>query len=364
MRWTTLLPVISIAAAAHADGAAVRLATTPQREQVVLLLGKPPEAIVRESRTVSLPAGETSLVLGWAGTRLVADSVTLSAADADTPITISGPVLLADRAQHAEWTITAPDALEAELVLSYVMLELKWEPQYSIALTPDANTLALTAVAAVTNRSGEDFEDARIDLGIGATLEADIKRDATLRVPYITATDVPCRLVHVYNSEASPDTQLRLELLNDRDSGLGVAPLPPGKARIFETVGGQELLMGEVRLPHVPVGAALETNLGTAREVTVERRVIGTRQIDVKKDVHGRMALWNQEDEVNLLIESRTETDVLLRITEKIAGEWRMQNNSHEFEQVDAEHIEFVVPVPAHGELIVRYKVRRMNLTP
>ncbi len=74
MRWTTLLPIITICASAHADGA-VRLATTPQRENTVLLLGTPPEALVRETLALSLPEGETSFVLSWAGTKLVADSL-------------------------------------------------------------------------------------------------------------------------------------------------------------------------------------------------------------------------------------------------------------------------------------------------
>lgn len=362
MRWAALLTFLSVPLGTYADDPAIRLATTPTRESVTLLLGKPPDALVQETRRVSLPQGESTLQLSWGGTRLVADSLRLSTEGQG--VAIRPPVLLADRPQHAEWVLSAEQAAEADLTLSYLMGGLTWAPEYTVTLADEARKLSLDAVAVIVNDSGEDFEGAQVELGVGATVTVDLETGARLRLPYVAAPEAACELLYVYNVEAGGDTQERLDLTNDRDSGLGTAPLPAGKARIFRSSVAGQILTGEVRLPHIPVGATAKVVLGTAREVSVERRVIHSRQVNVKKDVHGRLALWNQEDEISLLVESLKDEDIPLRIIEKIPGQWKMLSNSHEFEQTDAEHIEFVVPVPAHDEVTVKYKVRRMNLLP
>jgi hypothetical protein len=241
---------------------------------------------------------------------------------------------------------------------------LTWEPEYTLVLDSGAHTASFSAVAVVRNDSGEDFEGAQVDLGLADRVPADLEQGMVLRLPYVSAAEVAYELTHVYEAAASPDTSVRLKLENTAETGLGGAPLPAGKLRLYEDHGGDRLLIGEVRLPATPVGAEAELTLGTAREVSVERRVLRTADVDVRKDVHGRMALWNREEEVAFLVESLKDEDVLLRIAETIDGEWRMLSNSHEFERQDAAHIEFVVPVPAHSEVTVRYRVRRLNLLP
>ncbi len=362
MHWAAVVALSVTCATARGDGPSLRLATAPQRTGVVLLLGAPPLALVQETRPISLPAGETLLALSWSGTKLTADSVGLSVADG--AVRVAGPRVSATRPQQAEWALTAPQATETEAVLQYLMGGLTWEPEYSLTLDAATRTASLSALAVIRNDSGEDFEGAQVDLGLADRVSADLEQGAVLRLPYVSAAGVACELTHVYEAGASPDTAVRLKLENTAEAGLGSVPLPAGKMRLYEDRGGDRLFIGEVRLPATPVGAEAELALGTAREVSVERRVLRTADVDVKKDVHGRMALYNREEEVAFLVESLKDEEVLLRIVEILDGEWRMLSNSHEFEREDAGRIEFVVPVPAHSEVTVRYKVRRLNLMP
>jgi hypothetical protein len=241
---------------------------------------------------------------------------------------------------------------------------LTWEPQYTLVLGAGSPKASLSAVAVLKNESGEDFEEAQVDLGLPAPISTDLENGAILRLPYANATEAAYELMHVFDAAAGPDTSVTLTLRNTPEMGLGTAPLPAGKARLYDERDGGRLLIGEVKLPPTPVGAKAEVTLGTAREVSVERRVLRVADVDVKRDVNGRVAVYDREEEVAFLIESMKDEEVLLRIVETIDGEWTMLSNSHEFERKDANHIEFVVPVAAHAELTVKYKVRRLNLLP
>jgi hypothetical protein len=360
--------LLSASAGMAADVPSVRLATSPSRETVTVVLGDPPAAFVREERQIGLAEGATDLELSWAGTKLAADSLEVAPIDPGAELQISGPVLPADRPQLARWTLTAPRAMRVPLSITYLMNGVTWAPEYTLTFGETPGRMGLAAVAAIKNDSGEDFESARVDLGLSAPITVDLEAGATLRVPYLDAANVSYQLVHVHDAKAGGDTLVRLDLENTIDAGLGAAPLPAGKVRMYGDFHGrtpdERIFTGEFNLPYTPVGARAEVVVATGNEVTVERRVIVSRQVDVKKDVHGRLALYNQEEEIAFLVESLRDNDILLRIVETIEGEWRMLSNSHEFEKQDAEHIEFIVPVPAHDEVTVKYKVRKLNLVP
>jgi len=362
MFWAAVTALSITGPTAQSPAQSIRLATAPERGGVVLLLGATPAALVQETRPVALPAGDSTLVLSWAGTKLAADSVRLTLTDG--AVEVVGPRFPAAQPQQAEWTLTSAQASQAQATFQYLMGGLTWEPEYTLVLDGAARTGVLSALAVVRNDSGEDFRDAQIDLGLPDRVAADLEQGTVLRLPYVGAAPVPCERVHVFEAGVSPDTSVRLELDNVAEAGLGVAPLPAGKMRLYEDRRGDRLLVGEVRLPATAIGAEAELTLGTAREVSVERRVLRTADVDVKKDVNGRMALWNREEEVAFLVESLKDEDVLLRIVETLDGEWKMLSNSHEFERRDAAHVEFIAPIPAHSETTVRYKVRRLNLMP
>jgi hypothetical protein len=362
MRWAVMLAATLSCVVARTEVQSIRLATAPPRATVALLLGAPPDALVQETRTVALPAGDSTLVVSWEGTKLVADSLQLVLAD--QAVQVAGPVLPADHPQQAEWTLAAPQATETQVTVRYLMGGLAWEPQYTLVLGGGSPKASLSAVAVLKNESGEDFKEAQVDLGLPAPISADLENGAILRLPYANATEAAYELTHVFDAAAGPDTSVTLTLRNTPEMGLGMAPLPAGKVRVYSDRDGGRLLIGEVRLPALPIGAKAEVTLGTAREVSVERRVVRVADLDVKRDVHGRVAVYDREEEVAFLIESLKDEEVLLRIAETIDGEWTMLSNSHEFERKDANHIEFVVPVAAHSELTVKYKVRRLNLLP
>jgi len=355
---------IGVLPCARAGSATVRLATRPAREKVTLLLGAPPATMVAEERDLALSEGLTTLELSWGGTKLIADSVQLVPVDPASPLHIRGPLFPEDLPQRAQWEIEAPSAMRARLRLAYLMDGLSWEPEYTLALRPTGK-LSLSAVAAVRNDTGEDFEGARIDLGLSAPATCDLDSGETLRIPYIEAPAVSAQRFYRHDaSVANAETMARLNLRNALDAGLGKAPLPAGRVRLYEGDSGEGMFAGELRLPYTPVGAMAKVELGSAREISVERQVIVSRQVDAKMDVRGRLALWNQEEEVAFLVESQRAEDTVLRIAERIEGEWKMLSNSHEFEKIDAEHVEFIVPVPAHGKLTATYKVRRLNILP
>lgn len=353
LAWLVYVPI-------WADAPSVSLYVSAQRSDTVLRLATPPFALVEETLFLTLPAGTSTLVFSWTSAKVNPDSITLAAAD--EAITAFGPIFPADRPTQAKWNLVSPRAMETRLTIRYLTAGLTWQPEYTLMLHAATDTASLTGVAVLTNDSGGEFSNARVDVGLPTAPSIDLRQGISVRLPYVSVPAAPYRLIHVFDPTAGPDTSLRLELTNPRQEGAIL--WPEGRMRVFEDHTGEQLLIGEVRLPATPIGGKAEMTLSTAREVSVERRVLRIADVDVKTDVHGRLALYNREEEVAFFIESSKNEHALLKIVETIDGEWEMLSNSHEFERKDANHIEFMVPVAPHSKCSVRYRVRRLNILP
>jgi len=132
---------------------------------------------------------------------------------------------------------------------------------------------------------------------------------------------------------------------------LGV-PLPKGTLRVFKRdIDGSSLLIGEDAIDHTPKDESIRLYIGDAFDIVGERI-----QTDFQADYDDD---WMQES-FQITLRNHKDEDIEVRVTEHMFrwSEWKILEESHEHEKIDANNIEFRVPVEADGEAVITYTVR------
>lgn len=137
-----------------------------------------------------------------------------------------------------------------------------------------------------------------------------------------------------------------LAFRNDRAAGLGVA-LPAGRVRVFDG----EALLGEATLGHTAAGRDVRLALGTAFDLTAERR---SEAFTLDRD--GR----TMTETLVVVVRNAKREAATVHLTEALPRwtDWEITASSLPVAKRDAQTAQFAVPVPAGGETELRYTVR------
>jgi hypothetical protein len=140
-----------------------------------------------------------------------------------------------------------------------------------------------------------------------------------------------------------------LEFENTNGEGPAV-PLPAGRVRVYEAdASGALQFAGESRIGHIPVGDEFKVEVGRAFDLTSERRVVEQKRISDREN----------QTTFEVEVRNRRDKDVVVYVQDRIGGEIEVIQKTHEFKRVDANTLEFTVPVAAGKEATVRWTVRQ-----
>ncbi|MCF7222605.1 DUF4139 domain-containing protein [Marilutibacter chinensis] len=310
-----------------------------------------------------------------------------------------------------QWTVEAEKAGNAAFALSYPMGGMAWRAEYRATIAAgDDCRLSLDGAALVVNQSGVGFDNARLTLVAGqpertgnavdgargyamelqaAAPAADappppgprrsgeyhaydlpglsrIGSGAVERLPLFEPRPaVECRRTYVVDGGSPgwipPVPQLSagyrgrtgelpvtatVSFDNSAEAGLG-QPLPAGRVRVFD---GNDFL-GESTLAHTPEGREIRLQVGTAFDLSAERKAAA---LDV--DRSGRQLTESFE----LTLGNAGDEAKTIRVIEPMMRwtDWEIVASSLPVAKKDAQSAEFEVPVPAKGEAKLSYTVR------
>lgn len=293
------------------------------------------------------------------------------------------------------------DALPGQqtLELSYQTSGLTWKADYVARLSADGHSLDLSGWATVSNHSGADFRDARLQLVAGALNRVQEVRPLGDRVARASVLGAPAEPTeemlldyHLYRFEQPvtlPDQQtlqlallpttrvqvrreyllsgqellypgrqqtgvqqlrpvLMLEFVN-RDGQPG-KPLPAGIVRVHAPDQQQALqLVGEDRIPHTAVGENIRLRLGSAFDLPAERRQTAYRKLgDSSSESSWQIKLRNAGAQA-----------ATVKVQENIPGDWTLVQSSHPGQQESAHVMNWTLTVPAGGSVQLDYTVRQ-----
>jgi hypothetical protein len=308
------------------------------------------------------------------------------------------------------WQVESVQGGSQDVEVTYLTGGVNWQANYILVLADDEQTMDLDGWVTLDNRSGTSYTDAKLKLIAGdihrAAADArvvekmlafeeaapaapqveeraffeyhlyevqrpvTVKDQQTKQIEFVTASVVPAGKFFVYDgaqmsftgyyqpiedpgygTASGTKVMVMLEFTNGEEEGLGV-PLPKGTLRVFKKdVDGSTLLIGEDAIDHTPKDEQVRLYIGDAFDIIGERI-----QTDFQADYDDD---WMQES-YQITLRNHKDEDVEVRVVEHMFrwSEWQILEESHDHEKLDAQTIEFRVPVEADGETIVTYTVR------
>jgi len=308
------------------------------------------------------------------------------------------------------WLVQAAQGGSQDVEVTYLTGGINWQANYIVVLAPDEQSLDLDGWVTLDNRSGTAYEEAKLKLIAGdihrAAAQArvverevfaeavagaapqveeraffeyhlyevqrpvTVKDQQTKQIEFVTASEVPARTFFVYDGSqmrlggyyeplddpsygtvSNQKVMVMLEFTNGQEQGLGV-PLPKGTLRVYkEDVDGSTLLIGEDAIDHTPRDEEIRLYVGDAFDIVGERVQTDFR-VDYDDD-------W-MEESYEIRLRNHKEEEIEVRVVEHLFrwSEWQILDASEDFEKMDAQTIEFRVPVEAGGETVVTYRVR------
>lgn len=160
-----------------------------------------------------------------------------------------------------------------------------------------------------------------------------------------------------YQSSSSVDTYLKFT--NGKKQGLG-SPLPAGRIRINKTIAtnnkndidtsGEEFI-GETNISHTPIDQELKLKVGTAFDIVAERKQVS---FTVDETRH------TMAESFEITLKNRKETDVVVTVREALYRtiNWKIDNSSVDYNKINANTVEFALPVKKGSENTLKYTVR------
>jgi hypothetical protein len=308
------------------------------------------------------------------------------------------------------WQLESVQGDTQDVEVTYLTGGVNWQANYIVVLADDDASIDLDGWVTLDNRSGASYEDAKLKLIAGdihraptegyaveekVAFESDssvapqveqreffeyhlyevqrpvtVKDNQTKQIEFVTGSGVPADKFFVYDgaqmsfwgyyqpvddpsygTASNKKVMVMLEFENAEDAGLGV-PLPKGTLRVFKKdVDGSTLLIGEDAIDHTPKDERIRLYIGDAFDIVGERV-----QTDFKADYDDD---W-MEESFEITLRNHKAEDIEVRVVEHLFrwSEWEILEENYEHDKMDAQTIEFRVPVEADGEATVTYVVR------
>ncbi len=301
------------------------------------------------------------------------------------------------------WLVRNTLDQDQQIEVSYLAQGLTWKADYVLKISGDDRSASLAGWVTLKNHSGMAFNDAGLKLVAGdihrvmarrrfptrtaLRLEKAVTQEEMIReesffeyhlytVPrkisiknnqtkQIALIQTPpffiTKILKVKNHNpflyqgpwSGPSTKehprVILEFANSKKNRLGL-PLPKGIVRAYKASSdGSLLLIGEDSIQHTPEGEKVSLHMGSAFDVTVERK-----QTDFAKLAKG---LYESAWEIEIRNAKSAKANVVLE--EFIPGiEWTLISNPQGFKKIASNWISLKVSVPAKGKKVIKYRVR------
>jgi hypothetical protein len=298
------------------------------------------------------------------------------------------------------WTVQNDGAEKHRVEASYLAGKLAWSADYVLTVARDDETAGVDGWVTLTNNSGTAFRNAKLQLVAGDlnrvrnelkravaertdvafqaaapmaqeafseyhlyTLDrkTTINNSQTKQVSMLEGTGIPVLKRYVvegsddyYRNRQHPGSPIKdqvevyYQLKNAEASGLGV-PMPAGVVRVYqEDSRGGVHFVGEDRINHTPKDETLNLKIGNAFDIVAERK-----QVDFQK-ISDRV----YEMAFEIALRNHKTMPVTVEVNEPLSGTWQMLSSSHAHTRTAAFAAQFMVPVAADGEAVLRYRVR------
>ncbi|HUP39707.1 MAG TPA: DUF4139 domain-containing protein [Vicinamibacterales bacterium] len=301
------------------------------------------------------------------------------------------------------WSLDNAGATRHRVEAAYLAGKLSWNADYVLTVGRDDKAGDIDGWVTLANGSGTAFRNAKLQLVAGelnrvrdtmnrmlmadqmraesAAVAAPMAQEAfsdyhlytlgrkttinnneTKQVSMLSGTGFPVQKRYVvngnqfyYHNGRRPGAPIKdavevfYQFKNEEQGGLGM-PMPSGTVRVYQSdsTGGVQFV-GEDRIQHTPKDEVLNLKIGNAFDVVCERNQVDFQKISTN--------VWEVEYAVTL--RNHKSTPITVEVNEPVgAATWRMVQSSHKYTKTAAFAAQFMVPVAAGEEAVLKFRVR------
>jgi len=180
------------------------------------------------------------------------------------------------------------------------------------------------------------------------------------RLLSLDAADIEVESLYKYDEQRWGEQTIRfVKFANDEEHSLGQTPIPDGDVKIYGQADSEGYLsyVGGTNIKYIPVDEEVELNLGPARLVGVEPKMMDFKTDNFMFDTKGNVAGW---DEIRTWKIEITNTRTLAIEVEIMRGfgtaYWTMQTDIA-YEKYDATHARFKLNLEPRKKQVFEYTV-------
>lgn len=174
------------------------------------------------------------------------------------------------------------------------------------------------------------------------------------------ASDIEVDSLYKYDEQRWGNQTIRfVKFANDEEHNLGETPIPNGDVKIYGKADSDGLLsyVGGTNIKYIPVNEEVELNLGPARLVKVEPKLMEFKSDNYVFDRRGNVAGWDEIRTWTIEINNTRELPVEIEVTRGFGmAYWTIQSNAA-YEKYDATHARFKVNLQPRSKQTLEYKV-------
>jgi len=177
------------------------------------------------------------------------------------------------------------------------------------------------------------------------------------------AEDIEVESLYKYDEERWGGQTIRfVKFTNDEEHNLGDTPIPDGQVRIFGQAdeGGSLSYVGGTSVKYIPVNEDVELDLGAARLVKVEPKLMDFKTENYRFDRWRNIAGWDEIRTWNIEIANTRELPIEIEITRGFGtASWTLEpdDDNVSYEKHDATHARFELKLGPATKRTVGYTV-------
>ena len=182
------------------------------------------------------------------------------------------------------------------------------------------------------------------------------------RLPSLETEGIPVISLYKYDEERWGNHPVRfVSFTNDTKHNLGETPLPDGKISIYRNLDKEKHLayIGAADVKYIPVDEEVELNLGPARQVTIEPKLMDLRTANYLYNNRGNVAGWDEVRTWKMEVKNTRQIPVKMEITRSFkTAYWKLETGAgNGYAKHDMTHARFTVEIPAAATKNIEYTV-------
>ncbi|MCF7957305.1 MAG: hypothetical protein K9M57_02520 [Phycisphaerae bacterium] len=184
------------------------------------------------------------------------------------------------------------------------------------------------------------------------------------RLPSFEIEDIPVKSLYKYNEDLYGATTVRfVSFSNDEEHNLGETPLPNGSIKIYRNADAENHLAytGGTSVKYIPVNEKVELNLGTARLVKIEPKVMDFVTENYTFDKHKNISGWDEVRTWTITIDNTRRLPIDIEITRGFGSPYwdlALVDGEVAAKKHDSTHERFTLSVGPETKRAFTYKVR------